>query len=99
MWFFDVNNYKKTGENLTKEKYIKQKFGPVPQRILSCVGELQKRSIITVERSSNNDYKKTNYCYNKKTFDKSIEKQEGLNALIEGICNNFSASQISEKNL
>ena len=97
MWFFDINNYKKTGESLTKERYVKQQFGPVSQHILECIKELEKDNAIRVEQENNDGYKKTNYCYNKKTFDKSIEKQEELNALIEDICNNFSASQISEK--
>ena len=97
LWFFDVNNYKKTGESLTKERYVKQQFGPVPQHILECIKELEKDNAIRVEQENNDGYKKTNFFYKKDTFDKNIEKQEDLNALIKDICNNFSASQISEK--
>lgn len=100
LWFYDTNNYKKTGESLTKEKYVKQKFGPVPQHILNCLKELENSHIIKIEKikkQNNNNYQKTNYYYNKGTFDKKIEQQQELDALIENICNNFSASQISEK--
>ena len=48
LWFSDVQSYKKTGESISGETYIKKERGPVPKFIQECLDELEAQGAIEV---------------------------------------------------
>ena len=48
LWFSDVTAYRMDGKPITNEKYVKQKFGPVPKRIWPALRELEAAGRISI---------------------------------------------------
>jgi uncharacterized phage-associated protein len=97
LWYADSFHYLQTGESLTGETYKKQKYGPVPQHILSILDELESCDFI---KRGNSDY----HGYNKRDFHcleepdiSSIHKRERelLEELTQIICKKHTAVSIS----
>lgn len=46
LWFSDARMYMLTGQSITGATYIRQKFGPTPQQIMSVRAELEQEGMI-----------------------------------------------------
>lgn len=96
LWFADVIAYRHWGVSVTGSKYIRRKMGPVPDRILAVRKQLEDEGKITITHPK--------YMYDSTLF-KSKEKPvltnlsedeiELLDLLSDQICNEFSATEIS----
>lgn len=49
LWFSDVTAYKLDGKPITREKYVKQQFGPVPVHVRQALAELEKAKHIIIQ--------------------------------------------------
>ncbi len=99
LWYSDIVAYLQTGEAITGETYKKRQFGPVSHHILGILDELESESKIVIRSIE------LFGGYAKKEFISLIRPSlEGFSAeeisivdsLLEIICENHTATSISE---
>ena len=61
LWFSDARTFEAFGKAVTGETYIREKFGPVPQHILSVLDELQRDGLIQAWREPYFEFEVTRY--------------------------------------
>ncbi len=98
--FVDMMSFNKNGNKITEEKYVKDKFGPVPQRMQFVVDELKAENKIVIRNTVvPPGYPKKEYislvepdisCF-------SPEEISLIDEVTEYIYHKMSAKEISEK--
>ena len=97
LWFGDTYAYRFWGESITGSRYLRRKKGPVPENILRVRDQLIKEGKISM--------KNRRVMYDPVIFtsledpDVSILSEDHiglLDSLIDQICNDFSAIEISD---
>ncbi len=96
LWFADVTAYRHWRESITGSKYLRRKMGPVPAKILHVSKQLETEKKIYI--------KNRKYMYDPVIYTSledpdvsTLSKREIglLDSLINLICNDFSAIEIS----
>ncbi len=70
LWFADVLVYRKEGESITGEKYVKRKRGPVPQTILQTIEQLRDEGKI--------HFRKPEFEHDSWKYSSLVEPETGL---------------------
>lgn len=99
LWYVDSINYVNNGVPVTGETYNKEKYGPVSAHILAVLDELEECEHIKREQSPYHGYEKKDYNSIKEP-DTSLMDQEEIeltNNIIDIICDNYTATSISER--
>ncbi len=96
LWFSDMITFERTGKALTGESYVKLQFGPVPRHIDDAVQELSERGLLSVRRPEM-QYEPTLFFAAERPAlkDFSAEEISLVDALLEEICQNHTATSIS----
>jgi uncharacterized phage-associated protein len=98
LWYTDLLAFVNHGTTITEEKYLKRQFGPVPANILSSIETLVTEDKIEVTEANFHSYVQKRYVSKSEaeTEFMSKEQHELVDDVIELICNNHTASSISE---
>lgn len=99
LWFADCHSYRDHGASITADGYVKRRFGPVPKKVLAATRELEEEHKIAIREvpySSRKSFRE--FISIKKPDHSALSEQdmEVLKACTHMICNEFSATQISE---
>lgn len=99
LWFADRHSYRETGSTITGDTYVKRRFGPVPKHIMAASAELSDEQKLVI-REAPYTTRKTFREFISATPPESKHLSESdrgvLNAYRDLICNNFTASEISD---
>ena len=98
LWFADKFAYLDRGETITGARYVKRRFGPVPDHIVEATESLEAEKKIKVEDKRIFAYKQRLF-YSKRSPDTSFfDKQELelVDALTDAICKEHTAMSISD---
>lgn len=97
-WFSDVISYLENGRSLTNERYVKQKFGPVPKSILPVLRDLQREGRIAI--SDVEFYGKTKRQFTSLSEPRAdvftAQDLKVLDQVLDAVCRNHTASSISD---
>ena len=98
LWYVDTFAYRLYGESVTGEVYIKRQNGPVPKRILPAIDRLQADGRIVAREREYFGYKKREFIALLAPDAGAFAEREIkiIDDVIDAICNNHSASSISE---
>jgi hypothetical protein len=98
LWFSDSFAYRMNGRPITNSTYIKQKYGPVPKRILSVLNELHKEEKVLIRESPYYNYIKRDFVAMKAAPSSAFSEQELwiIDHVIGWVCQEHTASSISE---
>lgn len=98
LWFSDLYFFIEHGKSLSgQDDYTKQKFGPVVRNMPAILADLKQEGRISVEEKQNFTHRRAIYKSLKNCqIDLSKEEQRILDGVLQEICNNFTASEVSE---
>lgn len=97
-WYADTASYQAFGAAITTETYVKRAKGPVPQRILMAIRELENEKRILTRVNEHQVYK-TKLFYSLSEPDKSLfseREMEIISVMTEAICRNHTATSVSD---
>jgi len=96
LWFADVYAYRFFEESITGSKYLRRQYGPVPEKILRVLEQLENEGKISINKKIA-VYDPVIYTSLESPDISALsEDQIGLlNSLIDQICNGYSANEIS----
>jgi hypothetical protein len=96
-WYIDTYIYRRDGQSLTGETYVKRQFGPTARAMLPTLAQLSAEGKIE-ERQRVSEYDPQEF-HSLREPDKSRFSDEDLriiDAVIRDVCAKFSATSISE---
>ena len=98
LWFADKFAYLDRGKTITGARYVKRKFGPVPDQILTTIEELVSQEKIEVEDKFIFAYKQRLFRSKQEADASAFDEQELelVDALIDAICKGHTAMSISD---
>ena len=97
LWYADTFAYRATGETITGERYVKRQYGPVPKKILATVESLERRGRILVREAGVPGRAREFVSLSDADVTVFSEKELSIvDVVIEHICNEHTASSISE---
>lgn len=98
LWYLDTLSYQAEGASVTGETYVKRQHGPVPQHILSVIGELEHENAIVVRKRSRFGKPMTDFIpmTDPDTGVLAPAELELADELRTHICDNHTANSISE---
>ncbi len=99
-WFADTLAFRLTGNAITNARYVKRANGPVPRDVLIALKQLEDEGRIRVRHSDHPVYK-TRLFINLEDADTSMFspiEHSVLDTVIGNICNQHTASTISDLN-
>jgi Protein of unknown function (DUF4065) len=96
-WFIDTYTYRRVGQSLTGETYIKRQFGPTARAMLPTLAQLSAEGKIAERpRQSPYDPREFHSLRDPDTSRFSAEDIAIIDAVIADVCAKFSATSISE---
>lgn len=99
LWFADCHAFRENGISITGDGYVKRKFGPVPKHVLAALRELEGEGKIAVREvpySTRKTYREFISLASPDTGELSETDREWLKVYSQIICENYTASAISE---
>lgn len=98
LWLLDSAAFIHNGKSVTGSKYVKQQYGPVPQRIRRALDELENEKKIAISHSTYGIYQKRDFLSLVEPDTSRISKEEieVASFLIDCVCKNHTANSISE---
>lgn len=99
LWYVDTIAYRETGVSVTGSRYLKRKYGPVPERILATLGQLRDEEQIHIRKHPVGSYKRTEYIpLTSPTAEQfSSNEMELIDLIADTICTGHTANSISEQ--
>ena|SRR5579859_1009924 len=97
LWYVDTLSYRAGGTSVTGGTYVKRQHGPVPQHVLSILGELEGESAIVVRTSGRFGFNITEFMSrtDPDTSPLSAQDIELAEDLRKHICDDHTANSIS----
>lgn len=98
LWLIDSAYFVQSGKSLTGSKYLKREKGPVPEKILFALDDLEGEKKIAISHSNYYGYQKRNFLslVEPDTSRMTKEDTEIATFFIEYVCENHTANSISE---
>lgn len=98
LWFADAHFFITHGKSLSgQDDYAKQKFGPVVRNMPTILADLEREGKISIEEEQHFTHRRIRYkSLENCQIDLSKEEREILDGVLREICDNFTASQVSE---
>jgi hypothetical protein len=98
LWLSDLSAFYETGRPITNSRYIKQKFGPVPARILPVLRELENEGKMTVIDAPHYGKQKKEYKVHAQASGAflSADELKIVNDVIDHVCDEHTAKSVSE---
>lgn len=98
LWYVDTLSYRADGASVTGETYVKRQHGPVPQNVLSILGELEHEDAIVVRKRQRFGLPMTDFIAVKDpdTSSLSVTDMELAEDLRAHICEDHTANSISQ---
>lgn len=98
LWLSDVTCFLRTGKAITKQKYIKRQFGPVPADILSTVKALENERKVATRSVDYYGNEKKEYFSLREPDVSEIKPEEiyVIDSVFDDVCHNHTAQSISE---
>ena len=105
LWFADKFAYLDRGETITGARYVKRRFGPVPDQIVEATDSLEAEEKIEIEEKRTFVYKQRLLSYKQRLFYSKLpantsgfdeQELELVDALIDVICKEHTAMSISD---
>lgn len=98
LWYADTFSYRKTGNPITQSAYIKRQHGPVPKDVVSILHTLANEGKIGMKEVPFFGRMKREFMSLSKADANSFtaDELEIVNLILTDICNDFTASSISE---
>jgi hypothetical protein len=97
-WFSDVIAFLELGSDITGERYVKQKFGPVPKSILPTLRQLVTEGAMRIDEVEYFGHWKKQFVvlqpYNGSLL--SDEERGVVDKVMEFVCDGHTATSISE---
>lgn len=100
MWFSDVESFKRFGKTISGQyTYERKKFGPVPNKIKECLKSLVAERKIATRYEMTPSGERHEFVWTEEPELSLFTAQELdiINRNIDWICDNFSATGISNK--
>lgn len=97
LWLCDLRAYYELSEPITKARYVKRQFGPVPSQILPVLRELQQEGVLTVRTADHFGKPKKEFIVNEPASDDflSPEEKEIVDRAVAFVTEKHSAASIS----
>jgi len=97
IWLSDMVGYYELGEPITGARYIKRRFGPVPQQIVPIVRELEDEGVLTVSEEQYRGRQKKVYTVHTAPNENLMSEDELqiVNGMINMVCDEHTAASIS----
>lgn len=98
LWLADINSFYERGKPVTESRYIKQRFGPVPARIVPVLRELEREGILSVTEAKHFGKQKKEYVVHVAADGSFLSKQERaiVERVIDNVCDKHTARSVSE---
>jgi DNA-binding PadR family transcriptional regulator len=99
LWLSDLRSYYQLGHAITKARYVKQKFGPVPSSITPVLNELQRDGILTVRAADHFGKKKREFIVNRKASSDFLSSEENqiVKDVVSYVTEEHTATSISKE--
>ncbi len=99
LYFADALQYLHTGEPITGATYVKQQYGPVPRELRQALTRLEEKGLLRIKRDVHPLGNPMDFYFALGEPDLSLFKPEEIarvDQLLDKICNEYTAGQISE---
>lgn len=98
LWFSDTLAYRLSGKSITGAAYVKRQYGPVPQRILPILRELEAEGALVIRESQHFNRIKRDFIALRPAdpFAFSQEEREVIDDVVAWVCDHHTATSISD---
>lgn len=98
LWLADLFSFVEFGEPITNSQYIKLERGPVPNKILPILRELEAEGAVSISKQPFHGYVQTQYRANPSVEPDFLSREQKalVDDVIRQVCENHSATSISD---
>jgi hypothetical protein len=99
LWLSDLKSYYQLGHPITKARYVKRQYGPVPSAIVPVLRELQQEGVLTVRDANHFGKRKKEFIVHKGASSDFLSPEEKtiVNDVVAFVTEEHTGSSISEK--
>jgi DNA-binding PadR family transcriptional regulator len=98
LWLADLSAYYELGRPITDSRYVKQKFGPVPARVMPALHELERDGAITIRDTDHYGKQKKEYVVHEAGSGDFLKPEERriVDRIIDDVCDRHTAASVSD---
>ncbi len=98
LWLSDLRSYYQLGHAITKARYVKRQFGPVPSSIVPVLDELQREGALTVRDADHFGKAKKEFIVKREASGDFLSPEEDqiVKEVVSFVTEKHTAASISE---